>query len=100
MPPQGESTGLAIEDGILFARIMEQLSEQPLQEIFDAFEKTRRSRIDDAYKEAISRFSLLKDKSWVRAKSEEWLTWIYCWLKGYTWQRSFAYDVRKEVIVV
>jgi len=79
MPPQGESTGLAIEDSVLLARVLEKYSDKPLAAAFKAYEKTRRPRIDTAYKEAVSRWSNVKDKSWLWQKVEEWMTSVYIW---------------------
>lgn len=99
MPPQGESTGLAIEDSVLLARVFEELPEKSIPEVFQAYEKTRRPRIDTAYKEAVARWGNVKDKTWLRQKLEEWLTWVYMWYKADGFEKSFSYDVRKEPIV-
>jgi 2-polyprenyl-6-methoxyphenol hydroxylase-like FAD-dependent oxidoreductase len=99
MPPQGESTGLAIEDSVLLARVLEKLSDKPVSSVFAAYEKTRRRRIDTAYKEAVARWGNVKDKTWLRQKLEEWLTWVYMWYKAADFEKSFAYDVRKEEII-
>jgi salicylate hydroxylase len=63
MPPQGESTGLAIEDDVLLARVPSSSPEIPIQEEFRAYEKTQRSRIDTAYKDAVFRLENVKDRS-------------------------------------
>ncbi len=98
MPPQGESTGLAIEDAVLIARVLSRFSGESIQRAFDVYEKTRRPRIDAAYKEAISRWEKVKDKSWLMQKVVEWMTWAFLWYKmGF--ETSVSYDVRKEEIV-
>jgi len=99
MPPQGESTGLAIEDSVLFARVVETLSDSPISRVFAAYERTRRPRIDVAYKAALARWERVKDKNWLVQKLEEWLTWAFLWFKAGAFQKSFSYDVRKEEIV-
>jgi salicylate hydroxylase len=99
MPPQGESTGLAIEDSVLLARVFQKLPDKPIQEIFKAYEKTRRPRINASYIEAVARWERVHDKSWLIQKMEEWLTWAYLWYKADTFEKSFSYDVRKEDIV-
>lgn len=76
MPPQGESTGLAIEDATLFAQIVEGFPEKSIQDLFETYEKTRRPRINLAYKHATSRWRVY-DKSWLTNKFEEWATWAY-----------------------
>jgi 2-polyprenyl-6-methoxyphenol hydroxylase-like FAD-dependent oxidoreductase len=99
MPPQGESTGLAIEDGVLLARVLSSSSEMPIQRVFQVYEKTRRPRIDTAYKEAVSRWENVKDRSWLMQKVVEWLTWVFLWYKMDAFESSVSYDVRKEEIV-
>lgn len=79
MPPQGESTGLAIEDSVLIARVLEKYPEKPIAGVFEAYEKTRTPRIDTAYKEAVFRWGNVRDKTWLRQKFEEWFTWLYIW---------------------
>jgi 2-polyprenyl-6-methoxyphenol hydroxylase-like FAD-dependent oxidoreductase len=76
MTPQGESTGLAIEDAVLFARVVEKHPTSPIQGIFDKYTKTRKARIHTAYKHATERWRVY-DKSWLMNKFEEWATWIY-----------------------
>jgi salicylate hydroxylase len=99
MPPQGESTGLAIEDSVLFARVLEKLSDKPLSSVLEAYEKTRRPRIDAAYIEATTRWEGTKDKSWLTTKIFEWLTWIFLWYKADEFEKSFSHDVRKDEII-
>jgi salicylate hydroxylase len=99
MPPQGESTGLAIEDGVLMARIFSLSSERSIQEVFGVYEKTRRRRIDTAYKEAVMRWENVKDRSWLFQKVIEWLTWVFLWYKMGDFESSMSYDVRKEEIL-
>jgi 2-polyprenyl-6-methoxyphenol hydroxylase-like FAD-dependent oxidoreductase len=99
MPPQGESTGLAIEDSILFGRVLEKFHDKPISAIFKAYENTRRSRIDVAYNDATTRWEGTKDKSWLTQKFYDWLTWIFLWYKAKDFEKSFYYDVRSEEIV-
>ena len=99
MPPQGESTGLAIEDSVLLARVLAKLSDKDMPKAFQVYEKTRRPRIDTAYKEAVARWEGVKDKTWLRQKLEEWFTWLYIWYKADVFEKSTAYDVRKETII-
>jgi salicylate hydroxylase len=96
MPPQGESTGLAIEDGVLLARVLS--SEKAIQGAFRVYEKTRRPRIDTAYKEAVSRWENVKDRGWFMQKVMEWLMWAVLWYKWGAFESSLSYDVRNEEI--
>jgi salicylate hydroxylase len=100
MPPQGESTGLAIEDSVLFARVVETFPDTPIQKAFQVYEKTRRSRIDAAYKEAVMRWENVKDRSWFFQKVIEWMMWAFLWYKMGDFESSMSYDVRKEEILI
>lgn len=99
MPPQGESTGLAVEDGVLFARVLTSTPDLSIREAFGTYERTRRPRIDKAYREAVLRWEHVKDRSWLEQKLLEWLMWIILWYKTDAWESSVAYDVREEKII-
>jgi len=99
MPPQGESTGFAIEDGVLLARVMASASEKSVQELFRLYEKTRRRRIDIAYDDAILRWENVKDRRWFVQKVLEWLMWLVLWYKWTSFESSMSYDVRQEEIL-
>jgi len=63
MPPQGESTGIVLEDGILLARCLlrKQVMQGSIKEAFDAYEKLRRARINSAYEESQAVVNSVKD---------------------------------------
>lgn len=99
MPPQGESTGIVFEDGVLFARClarwMQGRREQgvPVKEAFDAYEKLRRARIETAWEESQSVVKTVRDTPW-------WGHWIkmgvvpwYLWWTGAKRERHFVEDV-------
>jgi salicylate hydroxylase len=70
MPPQGESTGIVFEDGVLLARCLAKWMETrrqegvPVKEAFDAYEKLRRARIDIAFDESQSVVKTVQDTPW------------------------------------
>jgi salicylate hydroxylase len=99
MPPQGESTGLAIEDGVLLARILSSSSELSIQGAFGTYEKTRRPRINTAYNEAVLRWENVKDRNWFMQKVIEWLMWVILWYKMGAFESSLSYDVRNVEMV-
>ena len=96
MPPQGEAAGLALEDATLLARVFQECPKKTIPEVFTAYERTRRPRINAAYKNANLRWENVKDKGWVKQKGFEWIFWAFLWVKGEGHQRNMAYDVRKE----
>ena len=53
MSPQGESTGLAIEDGVLVGHVFSRRSTRSVEEMFQDFEILRKSVIDKHYTDSI-----------------------------------------------
>lgn len=83
MPPQGESTGLALEDVVLFSRILSYHETKSLQDMFEKYEALRRKKIDEAYEEAMFRWETVKDKGWFKMKLVEFGTpWFLWWTKA------------------
>lgn len=106
MPPQGESTGFAIEDAMLFARILKEAHEHverfdesgeqtiDIDAVFSRYERNRRRRIDEAFTEADMRWDLAKDKGWIVSVLLDWLTpWFLWWTKS-SRDKNFRFDVK------
>jgi len=97
MPPQGESTGIVFEDGVLFARClgrwMEKDDEAPVKEAFDAYERLRRGRIDTAFDESqgvvrtVNEVGRLGHR--IKMNIVPWYLW---WTRGYR-EAHFVEDV-------
>jgi len=72
MPPQGESTGIVFEDGVLFARCISRWVEKndgtPIKEAFNAYERLRRQRIDIAFDESQGVVRTVNDVGWLGHK--------------------------------
>lgn len=72
MPPQGESTGIVFEDGVLFSRVLARWMQKsgngsdgtPVREAFDAFERLRRGRIETAWEESQSVVKTVQEVGW------------------------------------
>jgi uncharacterized protein YecA (UPF0149 family) len=80
MPPQGESTGICVEDAIIFSRALMHHRERDLPSIFAAYEKVRRQNIDEAYDQAVKRWESVKDSGWLVHQIKSFLTpWILWW---------------------
>lgn len=94
MPPQGESIGLAIEDTILFTRVLEKYHSEPLTKTFEMYERLRKPRIDAAFEEAEFRWENVRDVGFVVCYLREWMTTLYCWWVKKAYENKFAYDVR------
>ncbi|KAL5117229.1 hypothetical protein ACEQ8H_004918 [Pleosporales sp. CAS-2024a] len=100
MPPQGESTAIVFEDGVLFARCVAQWAQRrrrqagvPIKEAFDAYEKLRRARIDTAFDESQSVVKTVQDTPWwghqLKMNIVPWYLW---WTKAYR-EQHFIQDV-------
>ncbi|KAF2111339.1 hypothetical protein BDV96DRAFT_582005 [Lophiotrema nucula] len=97
MPPQGESTGIVFEDGVLFARIlgrwMEKNDGTPVKDAFDAYENLRRERIDIAFDESQSVVKTVQETGWLGHKIKtNVIPWYLWWTRGYR-EKHFIEDV-------
>ena len=97
MPPQGESTGIVFEDGVLFARCvgrwMERNDGAPVKEAFDAYERLRRGRIETAWEESQSVVKTVNDAGWVGHRIKlRVVPWYLWWTSGYR-EKHFVEDV-------
>lgn len=97
MPPQGESTGIVFEDGVLFARCLGRWMEKddgaPVKEAFDAYEKLRRGRIEIAWDESRSVVKTVNDAGWLGHRIKLTIVpWYLWWTKGYR-EAHFIEDV-------
>jgi salicylate hydroxylase len=99
MPPQGESTGIVFEDGVLFARCLAKWATTrrqegiPVKEAFEAYERLRRGRIDTAFDESQSVVKTVQDTPWwghmLKMNIVPWYLW---WTRGYR-EQHFVEDV-------
>ena len=94
MPPQGESTGVAIEDGVLFAHVFSRRATRSLPRMLADYEKLRRADIDKTYRETMNRWDGPVPALWSSDLAVEWITWAF--LKVMYWKQDpFSRDVRK-----
>jgi salicylate hydroxylase len=99
MPPQGESTGIVFEDGVLFARCLAKWMESrreegvAVKEAFDAYETLRRARIDTAFDESQSVVKTVQDTPWLGHKIKmNVVPWYLWWTRAYR-EKHFVEDV-------
>lgn len=99
MPPQGESTGIVFEDGVLFARCLAKWLEfgrgerVAVKNAFDAYEKLRRARIDTAFDESQSVVKTVRDTPWWGHKLKMTIVpWYLWWTSSYR-EKHFVEDV-------
>lgn len=93
MPPQGESTGYALEDAILFARAVQRDLDKGINAAFDTYERTRRDHIDKAYDESAFGWETQKDSGWIVFLLRSWLTSAFLWWTSTARQRRYNEDV-------
>jgi len=95
MPPQGESAGVAIEDGVLLARVLERRGSRGIDQLLADYEKLRRPLIEKLYKASVARgFGTTKEQSWFQSIMLELLATVYLFFMNWRKQDYFARDVR------
>jgi 2-polyprenyl-6-methoxyphenol hydroxylase-like FAD-dependent oxidoreductase len=101
MPPQGESTGIVFEDGVLFSRVLARWMEKsgngsdgtPVKEAFDAYETLRRARIETAWDESQSVVKTVQEVGWFGHKLKmNIVPWYLWWTRSYR-EKHFVEDV-------
>ncbi|KAK4236113.1 hypothetical protein C8A03DRAFT_17209 [Achaetomium macrosporum] len=98
MPPQGESTGVAIEDGVLLAHVFSRRDTRSVAQMFADYEGLRRPVINKTYDETLYRWGKVGDRGWFAAVVMDWFTMLYIWIMN-SWSRdNFGRDVRELVL--
>jgi len=96
MPPQGEATGIVLEDTVLFARCLarqQELGEGTLKDAFERYEGLRRARIDAAFKESQAVVKTVLDAGWVGHRIKCFVVpWFLWWTRG-SREKHFIEDV-------
>ncbi|KAF5981978.1 salicylate hydroxylase [Fusarium bulbicola] len=94
MPPQGESTGIAIEDAVLFAHVHGKGISKGVPYMMEAYEALRRGDIQKLHDETMFRWNAGNSSSWLWSIFMELATWIYLLLKNYQQEDYFKRDIR------
>ena len=79
MPPQGESAGIALEDAIILGRALSVSDEKGIPSRLAAYERLRRPRADEAYKQATFGWETQKDSGWLAFQLRSWITSAFLW---------------------
>jgi 2-polyprenyl-6-methoxyphenol hydroxylase-like FAD-dependent oxidoreductase len=101
MPPQGESTGIAIEDGVLFAHVLSRRDSRTVSELLRDYETLRRPDINKSYQETLTRWTTMPSAAtptWYKALLFDWITWVYVMVMNWQTTDHFARDVRKVAL--
>lgn len=92
MPPQGESTGICIEDAILFSRALSQHNSKGIRTMLAAYEAFRRPHIDSAYDQAVQRWETVKDSGALAHRLKTFLTPWFLWWTAKARDEEFSLD--------
>ncbi|KAK3323001.1 hypothetical protein B0H66DRAFT_602413 [Apodospora peruviana] len=95
MPPQGESTGVAIEDGVLLAHVFSRRGNRSVAAMFADYEKLRRDVIKKLYDQTMFRWADAGDKPLWKSVVMDWVMWVVLLVMNYSSKDHFARDVRK-----
>lgn len=94
MPPQGESTGIAIEDGVLIARVLRRRSHRSVQAMVADYEHVRRAVIDQHYQDAVRMQNITFPKvTGFASIAMEWVSSIFIYIRNWNQVDHFAGDV-------
>ena len=98
MPPQGESTGVAIEDGVLLAHVFSRRDTRSVAQMLTDYETLRRADINKLYKDTVWNWNHAGSKGWLELVVTEWITPTVLSMMNRRSQDQFARDVRKLVL--
>lgn len=72
MPPRDESAAYALDDAILFARILTRYRFEPLREVFRAYQDVRRGTVNAAFKVSQRMWEKNRDMGMLEGRLKEW----------------------------
>lgn len=90
MPPRDESAAYALDDAILFARVLASHRSEPLTEVFDTYERLRRDTISYAFKESLRMWDRNRDMGKLESRLKELILPFY--LRSNRDQRVAAWE--------
>lgn len=96
MPPQGEATGIVLEDTVLFARSLarqQELGTGTFTDAFAAYERLRRERIDAAFKESGAVVKTVQDAGWLGHTIKCFIVPWFLWFTSGKREKHFVEDV-------
>lgn len=98
MPPRDESAAYALDDAILFSRILARHRSEPLAEVFETYEGIRREKINRAFKESCKVWERNRDMGQVEARIKEWVMPFYLRSHRDERQAAWEFDATKMTI--
>ncbi|KAJ6111872.1 Salicylate hydroxylase [Penicillium sp. IBT 18751x] len=93
MPPIYSSASYALDDAILFARVLACYRFEPLYNVFDTYEALRRDIVDSAFVESNKIWNRMKDRGSMEARVKEWKMASYLKHDSHKLKRTWTNDM-------
>lgn len=98
MPPRDESAAYALDDAILFSRILASYRSEPLTEAFDAYETLRRDTINRAFKESRRMWERNRDMGSLEGRVKEWMMSFHLKSNEHAREAAWEFDATKMAL--
>jgi 2-polyprenyl-6-methoxyphenol hydroxylase-like FAD-dependent oxidoreductase len=90
MPPRDESAAYALDDAILFSRILAKHRHEPLPAAFKAYEDLRRNTVNSAFKSSRRMWEKNRDMGFLEGRLKEWTFPFY--IRNHREEREAAWE--------
>ncbi|CAG7921079.1 unnamed protein product [Penicillium olsonii] len=98
MPPRDESAAYALDDAILFSRILARYRSEPLAEVFDAYESLRRDTINRAFKESRRMWERNREMGLFEGRLKEWMMAFHIKTHESAREAAWEFDATKMAL--
>lgn len=93
MPPIYSSASYALDDAILFARVLARYRLEPLYNVFDTYEALRRDAVERAFVESHKIWDRMKNQGSYEARVSEWRMASYLKHDSHQLEKTWTHDV-------
>ncbi|KAA8647720.1 FAD-dependent oxidoreductase [Aspergillus tanneri] len=100
MPPRDESAAYALDDAILFSRILSKHRHEPPSAAFKAYEDLRRETVNAAFRSSRRMWEKHRDMSFLEGRLKEWTLPFYLRNSREARQAAWEFDATKISIPV
>lgn len=98
MPPWYSSSSFALDDAICFSRVLARYRLEPLDVVFDIYDRLRRETVNRAFKESSRMCSLMKETGLLEEWSRERKTSSRLRKHRNDYQNAWKFDATKVAI--
>ncbi|KAE8356117.1 hypothetical protein BDV28DRAFT_2504 [Aspergillus coremiiformis] len=98
MPPRDESAAYALDDSILFSRILAKHRHEPLPVAFKAYEDLRRKTVNSAFKASRRMWEKNRDMGYLEGRLKEWTLPLY--IRNHREEREAAWEFDATQITI